>query len=318
MITNIIIGLIGLVLILIIIGMLYEFVESRRARRFYDDVPGERVDMGGYALHIKPMGHRQAGQPAVILEASVGANSLDWQMVQPLIAERAQVISYDRAGNGWSDTAPDPRTPDQLADDLHRLLTHAGIAPPYLLVGHRYGGMYVRKYQEKYPEQVVGLVLVDASHPEIFNEEDNRAEISRLERNVSVFQRLGLVRMVTRRNNRVTHLDEALQAQYVAMMMHDNANLLAEAKPILLDGITLPDSLDIPLTVVSRAEDLDLQQERRWAEFQRDLANLSPQNKHVHTETTRRWIVFAEPHTIADAVLDTLTPHDQTDDEVDQ
>src|SRR5690606_9804614 len=140
--------------------------------------------------------------PVIVLEASVGANSLDWQLVQPLIAEFAQVISYDRAGNGWSETASMPRTLDNLADDLHRILHNAEIAPPYILVGHRYGGMYVRKYLEKYPEDVAGLILVDSSHPDVFDD-DNSAEIRRLERQTRYFQPLGLVRYVTRRNVRV-------------------------------------------------------------------------------------------------------------------
>src|SRR5690606_22098034 len=144
---------------------LYEFTATQRAKIKYKTTPGKMIDVGDYALHMHIMGERRANQPVIVLEASVGANSLDWQLVQPLIAEFAQVISYDRAGNGWSETASMPRTLDNLADDLHRILHNAEIAPPYILVGHRYGGMYVRKYLEKYPEDVAGLILVDSSHP---------------------------------------------------------------------------------------------------------------------------------------------------------
>ena len=306
MITNILIGIGILIAILLATGIIYEFFASLQAKNKYKIPTGELVDIGGHQLHIIKTGERQPNQPAVVLETSVGANTLDWQKVQPLVAEFAQVVSYDRAGNGWSEKSNTLRTPDNIISDLHTLLAKADIAPPYVLVGHRYGGMFIRKFQEQYPDEVVGLVLVDSSHPDVFNEEDNEAEIKRLQRNVRYFQPLGLVRFVTRRNYRVNTLSEAEKEQYVAMMMADNSNLLREAMPILTHGIELPTTVDVPVTVVSRAEDEDIARERRWAEFQRDLTSLSETSKHVHTETNGSWIPFKEPRTIADAIEEML------------
>lgn len=294
-------GIAVLLIAFLIGGASYEFAGSRRDRKFLEKTPGELVDAGGYQLHILSSGKRQPGQPVVILEASVGANSLDWQMVQPLVAEFAQVVSYDRAGNGWSESAELERTAENLADDLHRMLHNALIKPPYILVGHRYGGMFVRKFYEKFPADVAGLVLVDASHPDIFDE-DNTSEITRLKRNVNLMQRIGLVRMVTGRNYRVSYLNNTSKDEYIAMMMHDNANLLREAIPILRDGIELQETIDVPLTIVSRGEDTDLNREREWADYQRDLATLSDNSKHIFAQSTKNWIVFAEPQTIADAI----------------
>lgn len=306
MIANIIIGIVLFVLAILIMGICYEFFSTLSTKNKYKTGHGDLIDVGDYRLHMLSMGERQANQPAVILEASVGANSLDWQMVQPLVSEFSQVVSYDRAGNGWSDKTESIRSPENIVADLHTMLKNADIPPPYVLVGHRYGGMFIRKFQETYPDDVAGLVLVESSHPDVFNDENNDAEIKRLQRNVTYFQPVGLVRLVTRRNYRVNSLEEAQKDQYVAMMMADNANLLNEAKPILLNGIDLPDSVDVPLTVVSRLEDDDLERERRWSAYQRDLATLSATATHIHTETSSIWMPFDEPKIIADAIQEML------------
>lgn len=305
MLLNIGSGIVILIVALVVIGTSYEFFSSQRTKRKYKTPPGTLVDIGDYKLHVNDTGEQQANQPIVILEATVGANSLDWQEIQPHIAEKARVISYDRAGNGWSENASTARTPENLADDLHKLIQALDIETPLVLAGHRYGGMFVRKYAEKYPDDIAGLVLVDSSHPDVFDE-DNSAEIKRLQRQLRYFQPLGLVRYASRRNSRVKLLPESAQEQYFSMMMHDNSNLFAEAKPILEDGIALPESVHVPLMVVSRGEDVDLQREREWADRQRDLAGLSDNAKHRNTDSNNSWIVFAEPQTIADAILELL------------
>ncbi len=303
--VNVIVIIIMVIVLSLMTGAFYEFFASQSEKRKFKEMPGQLIDIGDYQLHINMTGERGENQPVVILESSVGSNSLDWQLVQPLIAEYAQVISYDRAGNGWSETASTSRTPDNLADDLHKLLQSADIEPPYILVGHRYGGMFARKFQEKYPGDVAAIVLVDSSHPDAFDE-SNEAEIKRLSRNVNFFQKIGLVRRVTQRNYRAAFLDGEAQQQYIAKMMQDNPNLLREATPILRNGIELPESLDTPVTIISRAEDIDLAREREWADRQRDLATLSDNSKHIFAESTKSWIVFSEPQTIADAIQELL------------
>jgi pimeloyl-ACP methyl ester carboxylesterase len=117
------------------------------------------VDVGGgRRLNIYCSGR---GSPTVILVAGVGETLIDWRLVQPRLAERTRVCSYDEAGMGFSDPAPLPRDANAWLSDFHRLLLRAGIAPPYVLVGHSLGGLYVRLYADRYPRDVVGLVLVD-------------------------------------------------------------------------------------------------------------------------------------------------------------
>src|SRR5580692_6735385 len=123
--------------------------------------PGRLVDVGGWKLHLYCTGEMRPAQPTVILESGAGDFSVEWSLVQPKIAAFARVCSYDRAGDGWSDLGPHPRTFHQVAYELHTLLDKAGIKPPFVLVGHSYGGWLVRQYQAIYPSEVVGMVLVE-------------------------------------------------------------------------------------------------------------------------------------------------------------
>jgi pimeloyl-ACP methyl ester carboxylesterase len=124
--------------------------------------PGRLVDVGGWRLHLNCAGEARPSRPTVILEAGLGDFSVEWSLVQPSVARFARVCSYDRAGDGWSDIGPHPRTFRQIVYELHTLLERAGERPPFVLVGHSYGGWLVRQYQSTYPSEVAGMVLVEA------------------------------------------------------------------------------------------------------------------------------------------------------------
>jgi pimeloyl-ACP methyl ester carboxylesterase len=107
---------------------------------------------------------RGTGAPAVILDAGLGESTSTWGLVQPAMAAKTRACSYDRAGLGFSDAATRPSTTLNIAEDLHALLKAAHVEPPYILVGHSSAGMNVRVYADRYPDDVVGMVLVDPSH----------------------------------------------------------------------------------------------------------------------------------------------------------
>jgi pimeloyl-ACP methyl ester carboxylesterase len=136
--------------------------------------------MGGWSLHLHCIGERTPSAPAVILEAGAGSFSVEWSLVQPLVGDIAHVCSYDRAGLGWSDLGPHPRTLRQVVWELRRLLEVAGVPPPYILVGHSAGGILARQYTFTYPSDVVGMVLEESGY----------------ESGVRVFQNGQLVRLV--------------------------------------------------------------------------------------------------------------------------
>ena len=124
--------------------------------------PGRLIDVGGWRLHLNCTGEARASQPTVILEAGIGDFSVEWSLVQSGVSKFARVCSYDRAGDGWSDLGPYPRTFHQIVYELHTLLDKAGAKPPFVLVGHSYGGWLVRLYASIYPADVAGMVLVEA------------------------------------------------------------------------------------------------------------------------------------------------------------
>jgi pimeloyl-ACP methyl ester carboxylesterase len=123
--------------------------------------PGRLVDVGGWRLHLNCTGTRAPGAPLVVLEAGIGDFSVEWSLVQSQVSKFARVCSYDRAGDGWSDWGPHPRTFRQIVYELHTLLERAGEKPPLVLVGQSYGGWLVRVYTSAHPSAVDGLVFVD-------------------------------------------------------------------------------------------------------------------------------------------------------------
>lgn len=123
--------------------------------------PGKLVDVGGWRLHLNCSGAVRPGQPTVILEAGLGDFSVEWSLVQPGVAAFARVCSYDRAGDGWSDIGPTPRTLHQIVYELHTLLERADVQPPYVFAAHSYGGWLAQLYQSMYPVDVLGMVLVE-------------------------------------------------------------------------------------------------------------------------------------------------------------
>lgn len=128
--------------------------------------PGEMVDIGGFRLHTLVQGQ---GAPAVVFEAGLGGFSYQFAHIQPGVAAFARVVAYDRAGQGWSECSPNPRTPEFLADELRALLRKLDIQPPYVLVGHSFGGLLTRIYAGRYPAEVAGIVLVDSSDVEQYD-----------------------------------------------------------------------------------------------------------------------------------------------------
>jgi pimeloyl-ACP methyl ester carboxylesterase len=123
--------------------------------------PGRSIDVGGYRLHIWCVG---AGGPLVVFDAGLGGSSFDWSLVQPGVARLRRACVYDRAGMGYSERSPRPRTSRQIARELAALLDGAGVAGPVLLVGASSGGFNMRAFADEYAPRVAGLVLVDAAH----------------------------------------------------------------------------------------------------------------------------------------------------------
>ncbi len=143
---------------LLVAGFLYQSIGSRRDRIRYTS-PGRWVDIGpGRRLYVVEKG---SGGPAVLFEAGIAATNLNWHHIQETVSHFTFTASYDRSGLGWSSPCRTVRTPANISAELHAMLQSAGIKPPYILVGHSFGGLVVRRYAATYPEEVAGVVLID-------------------------------------------------------------------------------------------------------------------------------------------------------------
>ncbi len=151
-------GVLAGLLILLLVGVISEQSAEAADAKAYPP-PGKMVDVGGYRLHINCTG---SGKPTVVVESGWGDSSAAWGWVQPEVARTTRICSYDRAGMGWSEASPQPRTAREYAKELHTLLANANETGPFVLVGHSMGGFTVLVYAHDYPDEVAGLVLVDA------------------------------------------------------------------------------------------------------------------------------------------------------------
>jgi pimeloyl-ACP methyl ester carboxylesterase len=232
----------------------------------------------------------------VILEAGLGELSSDWVWIQPEIAKTTRVGAYDRAGVGWSEPGPTPRDAQQIVRELHTLLENAQIPGPYLLVGHSYGGHYVRLYTATYPETVKGLVLIDAAHPDQWSRnpagQAEYAQVRQFYRIAGVLTRLGLLRLL--QYNAATDLPVAQSAIHQAMLdrtqLVDTVTAEFNATTTTDQQVQASGSLGaLPLFVLTAADHARPDIEPIAQELQRELTQLSTNSV--------QWVVDGATHT---------------------
>jgi pimeloyl-ACP methyl ester carboxylesterase len=153
-------SLLFLVGVAFVAGVVYEQMGRRRDRTRIPQI-GRSVDIGGRSLNIFCSG---TGGPPVVFESGGAGPGLAWEPFQTEVAKFTQACWYDRAGEGWSDPGPFPRTSVAISNDLHELLKRAGVPPPYIFAGASIGGLNSRVYGGLYPNEVAGMVLIDSAH----------------------------------------------------------------------------------------------------------------------------------------------------------
>jgi pimeloyl-ACP methyl ester carboxylesterase len=299
-------------------GALYQSAAEARDRRRYPP-PGQLIAARDHCLHLNVVGQ---GSPLVVLDSGLGGSSLDWSLVQPEIAKLTRVCSYDRAGYGWSDPGPAPRTSRRIVDELHLALANAGLAPPYILVGHSFGGFNVRFFAGHYPEEVAGLVLVDSSHPQQFRRLPARFRQTYtvqmwLSRVAPLLARLGVLRALRfpvaspGLRGEVRQVASALGFQskaYVAAVGEMTAFAMSAVQ--VRSAPPLP---DVPLTVLSRGFPGLVwgAPAKRFAEIwqalQADLATLTPRGEHIVAERSGHSIQLDEPQLVIEAIQRMVT-----------
>ena len=304
---DLLIGLAALISALAFVGAIYQVIATRLSERKYPP-PGRLVDVGGYRLHIHCSGPEDApGGPTVVMDAGIGECSLGWSLVQPEVAQFARVCTYDRAGLGWSDSAPTARTSQQIVDELHALLAHAGIESPYVMVGHSFGGVNVRLYASRFPEEVAGLVLVDSAH------EDHPIRLPLYIRLGLLTARLGIPRLFARfvaYENPIFAVDSKYPPAYKAV-----ATSTKYLKTVRREWSEVEESWsqarrsmkslgDRPLVVLLATFDDELFPVIRKLET--ELANRSTEGQLIMVEQSGHHIQHDRPDTVIDAVREVV------------
>jgi pimeloyl-ACP methyl ester carboxylesterase len=194
-------GLIGFgiaLIALVVLGVVYQAVAVELDKRNYAP-RGQLYTVNGHQMHIVCMGE---GSPTVILQAGGVAESLWWYRVQNQLAEHTRVCAFDRPGQGWSEPVSGPREALTIDGELHALLEQAGIPAPYVMAGHSYGAILTRIYAAQYPQEVIGIVLVDSQilNPKRFASQSEfdawKSQFEGAEVLAGWMTRLGLTRLI--------------------------------------------------------------------------------------------------------------------------
>jgi pimeloyl-ACP methyl ester carboxylesterase len=274
------------------IGAAYQTIANQVDKSAYPP-PGQMVDVGGYQLHLYCTGANVNGSPTVILEQGLGGISSGWALVQPEVAKGTRVCSYDRAGMGWSDSSSEPSDAQHIAQELHTLLQNAAIPGPYVLVGWSVGGLYAREYAGQYGDEVVGLVLLDSSHPDQWTSTPEGQ--AKFESNAKIYSvapilvRLGVIRvmgLLQPGSGLPTPYNEQLKASFAATKDWDAQTAEFLASLATTTQVRESGSLDdIPLFVLTATEHgTPPNEEQLWQGWQVDLASLSTNSLHQIVE----------------------------------
>lgn len=316
------------VIMILAVGAMFQLAMSQWENHRYPP-RGKLVDIGGLRLHISCTG---MGNPTVIMEAGPNDSLIAWQLVQPEISRFTRVCSYDRAGFGWSDAPNEPRTSSNVAEELDRLLTRAGVAGPYVLVAFEYGALNIRMFTSRHREQVVGMVLVDPVHPDMHHRDPFRRPTGahdRFHRFVSdaryeaiiwsvplgVPRILGWCRKTYAFPNEPaewTRLASEAAAQYCRLRAWRTEAAQARDEDGSMPAMTGPFGA-LPMVVVSHDPQFGAfrrffpppraaKAEETWTEMQEQLRGLSSRSKRVVARGSCRYVQVYRPELVVAAV----------------
>ena len=297
---------------------------------------GRLIDVGGFRLHIHCAG---VGAPTIVFDAALGASSISWALVQPAVARVTRACAYDRAGFGWSDAGPMPRTAGRIVSELHELLHRASEPPPYVLVGHSFGGLVMRIFAQRYRNETAGVVLVDPAHPEDWvrpapKEQHQIDRGARLCRHGAVAARLGfarlvgtlvaigalapargLVKLISRGG--LGRTDEAILAPIWKLPPEARRPLkhfwtqpkFFEALGSQIESICITSAevldasaagyRDLPLVTISSTDPGEYRLRQQDA-----LARLSTRGRHIVASNSSHWVPLDEPGIVVEAIVE--------------
>ena len=280
--------------------LLFSLALQATATQEYDTSrpPGKFVNMGLHRMYIDCRGFKS---PTVLIDVGLGEASASWLPIAEALENETRVCLYDRAGYGFSDSGPGARTTAQIAYELRALLELADVPPPYVLVGHSFGGFTAQYFATRYPDETAGAVLVESSHP------DQVTRLAALDRAGSkhalvVSRRGPPPETMTDMEKKWFYLNSSRKATYAQM---DELKNFSESAMQVKQAGTFP---DIPLAVLSRSlsqlPDVEgKSMEAEWIDMQYKLAALSPQSWHVFVPGTGHNLYSEAPDTVVEHVV---------------
>ncbi|HJQ94964.1 MAG TPA: alpha/beta hydrolase [Acidimicrobiia bacterium] len=269
-------------LVLASLGGGYETVAEAAEANAYP-MAGQLIDIGGHSLHLRCTG---SGSPTVVLEPGGGGMSSDLGWIEPAVARDSHVCVYDRAGRGWSEPTDTPQDATQIATDLHTLLDRGRVPGPYVLAGHSFGGLYVLTFAALYPDDVVGMVLVDsaapasAAPPEVTSTgEEDYDILGRVSALISSSARLGLGRLIAQADYGSLppqSRDEARSRTATVSQAQSTIDEYLQANSSSRAAASLTEFADKPLIVLTAG----IGSNAAWMTAQDHLATLSSNTAH--------------------------------------
>ena len=233
----------------------------------------DMIDIGGYSLNVNCYGK---GTPTVIFESGLGDDNEVWTLVQPEISKNTRTFSYDRAGLGNSDTGDLPRTNLDQVHELHTVLNKAKVKAPYILVAHSIGGYNARLFAGTYPKEVSGIIFVDCSHENQF--EDRVKGSSSKEIEIAKSQLIGA------------------EQTFDELLISENQVKKIRKKDALRN---------IPIVVLTsghKGDKSSILTEEIWLNYQNDLVSLSDYSKHLIVEDSSHYTQKDKPQVVIDAI----------------
>jgi pimeloyl-ACP methyl ester carboxylesterase len=322
------IGLGCLLGILVIAGTIFEAISRQQAAEKYP-VQGKLVDIGGRKIQLDCRG---AGSPTVVLESGLDHfGSLSWAKVHDSIAQTTRVCAYSRAGIMWSEPAPGDFDSKRTAQDLHTALIEAGEQAPWVMVGHSAGGPYIMTFTSLYDKEVAGLVFVDASHPNQFEQlrkvNDKFADLGIANKIppllVDTLSRIGFIRLITALGLPLKRIPpivistttpyvpqsassvlKELQAINTTLANANHFRQLGDRPIIVLTGTQPPSPEELKVMQMSKAQERAIN--AVWQKLQQDMATWSSHSRHQLVNDASHYIQFDRPDVVIKALREVV------------
>ena len=234
------------------------------------------VDVEGHQMRMLISGH---GGPAVVFETGgspgTGGPLESWQRVQPGVSKFTLTVAYDRAGNGLSAPGPKPRDARQVARELHLALQQAHVPPPYILVGHSFGGPLIRVFAGMYPNDVCGMVLADPTQEE------------------------AIAWALARETNHIERQDEEWK-DIQASLAEAHESAVPRDIPVVL--ITALGPRVFPDWVTEAEIKKHNESKQPWLKFHSEWVEKLPKGRHIITEDSSHMVPFEQPELIVQTI----------------